>query len=33
VKLQATIAKALDALTLAELATWPSSRPQPALAR
>jgi Rrf2 family protein len=31
VKLQATIATALDALTLAELARWPS--PQPALAR
>lgn len=33
VKLQETIAKALDGLTLAELATWPSGKPQPVLAR
>lgn len=34
VRLQATIAKALDALTLAELATWPTGRAAlPALAR
>jgi Rrf2 family protein len=34
VKLQETIAKALDALTLAELATWPSGRAaQPVFAR
>jgi len=34
VKLQATIAQALDGLTLAELATWPSGRAtQPAVAR
>lgn len=33
VKLQETIAKALDGLTLAELATWPSGKTQPVLAR
>ena len=34
VKLQATIAQALDGLTLAELAKWPSGAPKrPALAR
>lgn len=33
VKLQETIAKALDGLTLADLATWPSGKPQPVLAR
>lgn len=34
VKLQETIAKALDGLTLAELATWPSgTSPQPVFAR
>lgn len=34
VKLQETIAKALDGLTLAELTTWPTGRPlRPALAR
>ena len=33
VKLQETIAKALDGLTLAELATWPSGKSQPVLAR